>query len=114
METAEILHFLLARISIEEKVHPLPLRGLVAVAQVATMGQVQAHQSIMRSHDSLVDLKVGGAATQALDVDTPFLGIAVEGLEGASLAGQFDGINVLVSTVVSGTWVPLGVFVGHG
>ena len=84
------------------------------MTQMASMREIKTHKSIMRSHDSLVDLQIGRATTQALNVDTPFLGIAVEGLEGASLAGQFDGINVLVSTVVSGTWVPLGVFVGHG
>jgi hypothetical protein len=84
------------------------------VAQVATVRQVKTHQSIVGSHDSLVDLEVGGAATQALDIDAPFLGIQAESLESASLAGQFNGINVLVSTIVSGPGVPLGVFVGHG
>jgi hypothetical protein len=81
---------------------------------MSTVGQVKTHQSIMGSHDSLVDLEVGGAATQALDIHAPFLGIAVEGLESASLAGQFDGINMLISTIVSGTGVSLGVFIGHG
>lgn len=84
------------------------------MAQVTTVGQIKTHQSLMRSHDSLVDLEVGGAAAQALDVDAPFLGIQVEGLESTSLAGQFNGIDVLVSTIVSGTRVSLGVFVGHG
>ena len=84
------------------------------MAQVATVRQVKTHQAIMGSHDSLVDLEVCRASTQALDVDAPFLGIQVEGLESASLAGQLNGINVLVSTIVSGTGVALGVFVGHG
>ena len=57
------------------------------MAQVAAMGQVKTHQSIMRSHDSLVDLKVGRAATQALDIDALFLGIVVKGLESMSLVG---------------------------
>jgi hypothetical protein len=84
------------------------------VTQMTTMGQIKTHQSIMRSHDSLVNLEVRRAATQALDVDAPFLRIQVESLESTSLASQFDGIDVLVSTIVSGTWVTLGVFVGHG
>lgn len=84
------------------------------MAQVTAVGQVKTHQSIMRLHDGLVDLEVCRTATQALDIDAPFLGIEVEGLESASLAGQLDGINVLVSTVVSGAGVALRVFVGHG
>jgi hypothetical protein len=78
------------------------------------MGQIKTHQSIMRSHESLVNLKVRRAATQALNVDAPFCRIQLESLESTSLASQFDGIDVLVPTIVSGTWVTLGVFVGHG
>jgi hypothetical protein len=37
----------------------------------------------------------------------------VESLQGTGLAGQLDGVNVLVTTVVSGTWVTLRVLVGH-
>lgn len=92
----------------------LPLRGLVTVTQVSTVGQVKTHQSLMGSHDSLVNLEVCRATTQALDVDAPFLGVEVEGLESTRLASQLNGIDVLVATVVSGAWVTLGVFVGHG
>jgi len=38
----------------------------------------------------------------------------MEVLEGTSLAGQFNCVNMLISTIVSCTWVALGVFVGHG
>ena len=48
-----------------------------------------------------------------MDVDTPLGGVQVEGLESTSLASELNGIDVLVTTVVSGTGVTLGVFVGH-
>lgn len=38
----------------------------------------------------------------------------MEGFESTGLAQQLSRVNVLVSTVVSGTWVALRVFVGHG
>lgn len=84
------------------------------MAQVTPVGQVKTHQSIMRFHDGLVDLEVCRATTQTLDIDAPFLRIEVEGLESASLAGQLNGIDMLVSTVVSGPGVALRVFVRHG
>ena len=57
------------------------------MAQMTTVWQIKAHQSIMRSHNSLVDLKIGGTATQALNIDAPFLRVQMESLESASLAG---------------------------
>jgi UDP-N-acetylglucosamine:LPS N-acetylglucosamine transferase len=78
------------------------------------MRKIQAHQPLVWPHQSLVDLQVGGTAAQALHIDTPFLGIQAECLEGTSLAGQLNGVNVLVASVVSSSWITLGVFVGHG
>jgi hypothetical protein len=68
----------------------------------------------VRPHDGLVDLEVGGRTRQALDVDTPLLAVETESLKGALLAKKLDGINVLVTTVVAGTGVTLGVLVRHG
>jgi hypothetical protein len=84
------------------------------VTQVTTVGQVQSHQAVMRLHESLVDLQVGGTTAQTLNIDAPFLRVQVEGTESASLAGQLDSVNVLVTSVVAGTGVTLGVLVGHG
>ena len=92
----------------------LPLGSLVAVGQVTTVGQVKTHKPFVRPHDGLVDLEVGGRTRQALDVDTPLLTVETKSLEGALLAEQLDGINVLVTTVVAGTRVALGVLVRHG
>ena len=94
--------------------HLLLLGGLVAVAQMATVGEVQSHESSMRRHEGLVDLQVGGTATQGLNVDTPLLRVDVEGLESSLLAEQLNLVDVLVAAVVPGAGVALGVLVGHG
>lgn len=84
------------------------------MGQVTTVGKVKTHQTIVGTHESLVDLQVGRAATQALDVDTPLGGVQTEGLESTLLAGDLNGINVLVTTVVTSTGVTLRVLVTHG
>lgn len=84
------------------------------MTQVTTVRKIKTHESVMRSHDSLVDLQICWTTAQTLDIDTPLVRFEVEGLESTSLAGQFDGVNMLVSTVVSSTWVTLRVLVGHG
>lgn len=81
---------------------------------MTTVGQIKAHESVMRSHESLVDLEVCRATTQALDIDTPLGFVKMESSESTSLARQLNSVNVLVSTIVSCTRVTLGVFVGHG
>lgn len=92
----------------------LLLGSLVAVGQVTTVGKVKTHQSVVRPHDGLVDLEVGGAARQALDVDAPLLRVKTEGLESTPLAGELDLVDVLVTAVVAGARVTLRVLVGHG
>lgn len=61
----------------------------------------------MRRHDGLVDLEIGRAATQALNVDTPFRTIDVEGLESTLLAEKLNLVNVLVSTIVTSAGIAL-------
>ena len=85
--------------------------SLITVTQMATMGKVETHKSVMRFHESLVDLKIGRAAAQALHINAPFLGVQVECLQSTSLASQLDCVDVLISTVISCTWVALGIFV---
>lgn len=87
---------------------------LVTVAQVATVRQIQTHQTAVDRHQSLVDLQVGRASTVRLDVDTPLGRVEAEGLEGTPLAEQLDLVDVLVATVVASTRKTLGVLVGHG
>lgn len=92
----------------------LALRSLVAVAQVTTVGEVKTHEAAVDRHDGLIDLEVGRASGQALNVDTPLLGVDVEGLESTTLAEELNLIDMLVAAVVAGTGVTLGVLVGHG
>ena len=84
------------------------------MTQVTSVGQVKTHQTVVRAHESLVDLQVGRATTQALDVDTPLVGLEVEGLQSPSLACKLNGINVLVTTIVTSSRISLRVLVGHG
>lgn len=84
------------------------------MAQMATVGEVKTHETVVRAHKSLVDLQVGGTSTQTLDVDAPLLGVKVERLQGTSLAGELNGIDVLVTTIITSAGVTLGVLVGHG
>lgn len=51
--------------------------------------------------------------TLTLNVDTPLLRIETEGLEGSALAKAFGLIDVLIASVVSCSWVTLGVLVLH-
>jgi hypothetical protein len=94
--------------------YALPLRGLVTVAQVSTVWQVKTHKPVVGPHDGLVYLQVGWATAQALYVDTPLLRVQTKRLQSALLAQQLNGINVLVSTVVTGTGIAFRVLVGHG
>lgn len=84
------------------------------MGQVTTVREIETHQTSVRRHEGLVDLQVGRASTQGLDVDTPLGGVEAEGLKGALLAEELDPVNVLVAAVVAGAGLALGVLVGHG
>jgi len=85
--------------------------SLVTVTQVTTVGQVKTHEAVVRAHEGLVDLEVGRATRETLDVDTPLLRVEVESLESTSLAGKLNGIDVLVTTIVTSSGVTLRVLV---
>ena len=78
------------------------------------MGKVKAHQSFVRLHDGLVDLEVGGTTAKTLHVDTPFAVVQPESVQGPSLAGPFDSVNVLITAVVSGSRITFAILVTHG
>ena len=88
---------------VREPRYLLPLGSLVTVAEMATVGKIKSHQPAVRRHDGLVDLEVGGATAQGLDVDTPLRAVEVEGLEGTLLAQDLDLVNVLVAAIVPST-----------
>jgi len=81
---------------------------------MATVGEIKTHESAVRGHDSLVNLEVGRAAAQGLNIDAPPLRVEVEGPESTLLAKSLDLVNVLVATVVASAGQTLGVLVGHG
>jgi len=86
---------------------------LVAVAEVAAMGEVQRHDPIVRIQQSGVDLEVGWRSGEGLDINSPFLRIQSVCLEGPLLAQALGHVDVLVAAVVPRPGVPLGVLVGH-
>lgn len=88
--------------------------GLITVRKMATVGEVKTHETLVGSHDGLVDLEVGGRAREGLDIDTPLGRVNVEGLQSTLLAQSLNAVNVLVTTIVSGARVALRVLVAHG
>lgn len=78
------------------------------------MGEIKAHKTLMGLHDSLVNLEVCRGTRKGLNVDTPFVSGNTEGIESALLAESLDAINVLVTTVITGARIALGIFVAHG
>lgn len=81
---------------------------------MTTVGKVKTHKTVMGFHDSLVHLQVCRRSRQTLNVDTPLLSVEVERLESTLLAESLDRVDVLVTTIVTGTGVSLRVLVGHG
>merc|ERR1712130_990095 len=88
-------------------------RSLVAVAQVTAVGKIKTHDTLVRAHDRLVDLQVGGRARQTLDVHAPVLRLEMESLERSPLARKLDLVDVLVTTIVPRSGVALTVLVAH-
>ena len=92
----------------------LLLRCLVPVTQMSTVREIQPHQPFVRSHECLINLQVGRAATQALYVDTPPLLVQTECDERPRLTGELDGVDVLITPIISCTRIAFGVLVRHG
>lgn len=93
----------------------LLLGGVVTVCQVTTVGKTQTHDSVLRVDQGGESRKVSGRTRVGLDVDTPDLGVEVEGLERSVSAQVLEDVDVLVTTVVSGSGQTFGVLVGeHG
>ncbi|KAH3660301.1 hypothetical protein OGAPHI_006887 [Ogataea philodendri] len=86
---------------------------LVTMGKMASVRKIQSHQSLMRLHDGLVNLQVGWRSRKRLNIHTPFVCIKVESFQSSGLTEQLHSVDVLVTTVVSGTRVTLGVLVAH-
>jgi hypothetical protein len=111
VEVTEILFLLEDSLGAKDQ---LFVWSLVSVAQMSTVRKIQTHKSVMGLHDGLVHLQVCWASRQGLDIDTPLLVVEAKCLESTSLAEKLNGVDMLVATIVTSTWVTLRVLVGHG
>lgn len=68
----------------------------------------------MWPHDCLIDFKICRTTAQWLHIDTPLLWIQTECFQSPLLAEQFYRVNILVSAIVSSSWIAFGVLVRHG
>ena len=84
------------------------------MGEVAAGREVQAHDAVVGVEDGGVGGEVGGGAGVGLNVNAPFGGVAVEGLEGTRAAEILDLVDVLVSAIVAVAGHALGVLVGEG
>mmetsp|Transcript_10413 Transcript_10413/g.25551 ORF Transcript_10413/g.25551 Transcript_10413/m.25551 type:complete len:205 (+) Transcript_10413:1265-1879(+) len=80
---------------------------------MAAVGQVQAHDAVVRGQHCGVHAEVGGGARQHLDVDAPLVILEAVRRQRAGLAQRLDLVDELVSTVVALAWQTFGVFVGQ-
>lgn len=101
------------RLEVDRRRGDLLLGGVVTVGQVTTVGQTETHDPVLRVDQGGERGKVGGGSRVRLDVDTPELGVEVEGLEGTLSAQVLEDVDVLVSSVVSGAGETFRVLVGE-
>mmetsp|Transcript_28829 Transcript_28829/g.84506 ORF Transcript_28829/g.84506 Transcript_28829/m.84506 type:complete len:327 (+) Transcript_28829:985-1965(+) len=86
---------------------------LEPVAQVTAMGQVEAHEAIVRLEQRGKDVHVGRRPGEGLHVDAPFVRVKVERFERALAAHALCCVDPLVAAVVPRTGVALRVLVLH-
>lgn len=67
---------------------------------LSSVGQIQAHDPVVRLQDGCVGCKVGGGARVRLYVDAPQVGVQAEGAERPFLAQQLDLVNDLCASIV--------------
>jgi hypothetical protein len=75
--------------------------------------EIERENAVMNVHNGGIGVQVGRRAREGLDVDTPFLGAKVEGLERTLLAKTLCLVDVLVSSIVSLARVTFRVLVLH-
>mmetsp|Transcript_56404 Transcript_56404/g.147018 ORF Transcript_56404/g.147018 Transcript_56404/m.147018 type:complete len:476 (+) Transcript_56404:49-1476(+) len=105
------VHLVRQGLEVDRGRRDLLLGCVVAVREVATARQVQAHDTRVRRQQSRVHREVGGAARVGLHVHTPLLLVQPEGLQGTVLAQILDLVDDLVATVVARPRLALGVLV---
>lgn len=93
--------------------HLLPTRRIVPMTQMPARRQVEPQNPIFGQQQRRVNGEVGRGAGVRLHIDTPPLGIQVEGFQGPLAAEQLDLVDELVAAVVAGAGHPLRVLVGE-
>ena len=91
----------------------LLLGGVEPVREVAAVGQVEAHDPVVRVEQRGVHGEIGGGAGERLDVDAPLVILEPERLERAPLAQALGLVDELVAAVVALAGKALGVLVGE-
>mmetsp|Transcript_23350 Transcript_23350/g.53833 ORF Transcript_23350/g.53833 Transcript_23350/m.53833 type:complete len:290 (+) Transcript_23350:488-1357(+) len=86
---------------------------LKTMRKVTTMREIQRQNSVMRIQDSTVGGKVSRRTAHDLDIHTPIIRVERVRLQRTLLAKSLCLINELVSSIVTGTWIPFGVLVAH-
>mmetsp|Transcript_15531 Transcript_15531/g.40247 ORF Transcript_15531/g.40247 Transcript_15531/m.40247 type:complete len:206 (+) Transcript_15531:776-1393(+) len=87
--------------------------GVVAVCEVASVGEVETHDAVVWLEEPSEDCHVGGRSRQRLHVDPPLIRREPERFERAVLAQLLDLVDVNVSTVIPRPNFALGVLVGE-
>ena len=83
------------------------------MTQVASVGQIQAHEATMWTQQGRVNREIGRAARQRLHIHAPFFLVQSIGLQGALLCQYLNLINDLVATIVSDARIAFRVLVGQ-
>lgn len=87
---------------------------LVSVGQVTAVRKVKAHETAVKGHDGLIDLKVGRGTREGLNVHAPLFLLKAKSLKSTLLAETLNSVNMLVTGVVPLTGQSLRVLVRHG
>jgi hypothetical protein len=91
----------------------LPAGGVVAVREVATRGEVEPHDPVVRVEQRSVGSEVRGRSRVGLHVDAPGGGVEAERGERAGPAEVLDLVDDLVAAVVARPRHALRVLVGE-
>lgn len=91
----------------------LTIKIVLPMTQMTSIGQLQTHDSSMRTNQSSVDGKVGGGTTQGLHIYSPVRILDSKHFQRSLLTEKFHLINVFIAGVVSGSGVPFRVLVGQ-
>ncbi len=91
----------------------LASRGVVAMCEMTTRRQIQAHDAVMRLQQSSVNCEVSRRSRVRLHIDTPFRRVKMESLESSLLTQILNLVNELVPSIVASARKTFRVLVGE-